>query len=355
MLRLIVLAAAVLFFPSSNAQILKSLPMEASSPREDLRKRIFTKDLAKRDCQVISSDPAAAVAIDAALERTVKKIIAAIEKQNEKTLRDTFHPRLKVKVGQVQSSLASLQQIVGGKYSVTNYRVAALNSPDGSTDAIECVDNGVLMHPLYGYPLVAGVWLQVMGESEVARIFFELVPTASDWLIGAWHIQQWTHAGKDFAMWYEIAQAEAAKKRPAGSYIAADIASKLLDGGGFLVFPVKHDADSWRDKQMSTATWEKTIRDTFPSDKIIYTATLFAKGGAGVLIRFGITEEMSANAIKAHCQERFKKALSAEWSEVIAGIRCGYNFARENPKNDGVMGGMYVSKENLSDSATKPK
>ncbi len=330
------------------AEILKPAPIEASNPREDLRKQIF-KDprLGTRSCEVLATDPAASIKADASLQDAVHNLIKALNNKNEKDLRDLFNPRLKVKAAQALASLMSLKNIVGTKFTVTNYRVAALNSPDGSTTPIECEDTGVLMHPLYGYPLTVGVWLQASGDNEIARVFAEFVPSKKDWTIGAWHIQQWTHAGKDFAMWYESAQAFAQKNQKASAYIAADLAAKLLDGGGFLVFPVKQEAEAWRDKQMTPEQWIKTVKASFPEEDIVHVATLFIRGGAGVLIRFGIKAELSTAAIKEHCQARLQKALSAEWAEGIQGIRCGYNFPRENPTGEGVLGSILILKEEL--------
>lgn len=332
-------------------EVLKPAPPEASSPREDLRKQIFGKKqhVDTRACETLATDPAATVAVDSGLQDTVREIIKAMNNSDEKTLRDDFNPRLKIKAGQVAGSLMKLKKIIGSKYAVTNYRVVALNSPDGSTGPIECEDTGVLMHPLYGYPLSAGVWLQATGEEEVARIFIALVPSKKDWTIGAFHIQQWTHAGKDFAMWYETAQGFALKNHKTSAYIAADIAAKLLDGGGFLVFPVKQEAEAWRDKQMSHEAWVKAIHATFPQDELVHVATLFVRGGAGVLLRFGIKAEISANAVREDCKVHLQKAMAAEWGEAIQGIRCGYNFPRENAKSEGVMGSIYISKDDLKD------
>lgn len=335
----------------SAEDIFKPAPIEASSPREDLRKQIFEKKqlLDKRACETLATDPAATISADSHLEETVRELIKALNNSNEKTLRDAFNARLKVKAGQVALSLASLKKIVGSKYAVTNFRVYALNSPDGSTDAIPCQDTGVLIHPLYGYPLSAGVWLQATGDNEVARIFLELVPGKKDWTIGAWHIQQWTHAGKDFSMWQEAAEAYAQKGHKEAAFIVSDLAAKLLDGGGFLEFPVMHDAEAWRDRQMTATAWNKSMRALFPQDDIIHLSTLFVKGGAGVILRFGVKEELSSHAIKDHCKTHLQKIAATDWGDVLLGIRCGYNFSRENPRADGILGSIYVSKDDLKE------
>lgn len=341
---------------ASFSQDFKLAPIEESSPREDLRKKLFSARLNQRACEVLAKDPAATISSDPSLQTAVRGIIKSIQERDEKALREWFNPRLKVKSGQVLSSLSGLKQIVGGNANVTNYRTAALNSPGGTTEGIECEDTGVLMHPLYGYPLSVGLWLQATGEDEVARVFAVLVPDAKSWTIGAWHVQQWTHAGKEFSMWYDLATTEANRGRKAGAFIAADIASKLLDGGGFLVFPVKQDVDTFRDKQMPREEWNKVITASFPKDKVIYSSTLFARSGAAVLVRFGITEEMSAVAIKDHCHSRLQEAMKdPSWTTVVSGIRCGYNFPRETVTKEGVLGGIFVSKEDAAKPLTVRK
>ena len=337
---------------AAHGEIFKTLEIEASSPKEDLRKKIFGAKLSQRACEILAKDPSVeTIGSDVTLQNTVRGIIEALRTNNEKTLRDYFNPRSKVKSGHVLASMAGLKKITGPNLSITNYRTVALNSPDGGTAPIECEDTGVLIHPLYGYPLTVGVWLQASGDSEVARVFAELVPDEKSWTIGAWHIQQWTHAGKDFVQWYQLGQEEAQKARKGSAFIAADIASKLLDGGGFLVFPIKTDADQLRDSQMTREAWFQTIKASFPSDNVIYAGTLFAREGAGVLIRFGIPGELSANVIKEHCQSRLKLAQEKEWASQIAGIRCSYNLPREDSKREGVLGGLYVAK---SDHAAVP-
>ncbi len=321
---------------------LKPVPIEASSAKEDLRRKIFGTDLAQRQCKTISTDPRATVEIAPDVEQTIQKITTSINSRSDKTFKNYFNPRLKVNSGKAMGALDAIRRIAGEGMAVSNYRIMALNSPDGSTDAIECPDTGVMLHPLYGYPLTIGVWLQATGDKEVARVFFELVPSSKDWTIGAWHVQQWTHASKDFAMWYELASVEAQAKRTISAYIASDIAVKLLDGGGFLVFPVKKDAESFRDQQLNSADFMKAVSETFAADKVVYASSLFAQEGAGLLVRFEVKEELSAKAINAHCQDRLKTLSQKDWSKVLVGMRCAYNFPREKASADGVLGGIYM-------------
>jgi hypothetical protein len=330
------------------AQKLVTSPIEASSPREDVRKKIFSVNLNNRACEVLAKDPSAeSLTADPELKRVVKGIIESVSKGNEKTLRDFFNPRAKVKASHVLASLASLKRITGANATVANFRIFALNSPDGAADAIECQDTSVKVHPLYGYPLSVGVWLQATGDSEVVRIFASLVPDQKTWTIGAWHVQQWTHSGKEFSQWFELAQSEAKIAHKGSAYIASDIASKLLDGGGFIVFPVKEDVDAFRDKQMSAQQWFDLIKSTFPNDKLIYANSLFVPQGAAVLVRFEIKAEMSLNLIKEHCAQRLRDAMKQEWSSAIVGIRCSYNTPREDSKKEGVTGGILVTKDSL--------
>lgn len=350
---LIIISALFTLHRAFAEEILKPAAFEASSPREDLRKQLFEKkqSLDKRTCETLATDPAATITADSHLQDTVRELIKALNQGDEKTIRDAFNPRLKVKAGQVAASLMSLKKIVGAKYAVTNYRVFALNSPDGNTAAIPCDEAGIAVHPLYGYPLSAAVWLQATGDEEIAKIFIELVPSKKDWTIGAWHVQQWTHAGKDFGIWFESAQAYAQKGHKASAYITADIAAKLLDGGGFVEFPNRDAAEEWRDKQLTQEAWHKQVRSIFPQDEIVHLATLFVRGGAGVLMRFGIKAELSANAIKDQCKTHLQKILTSEWGEAIQGMRCGYNFPRENPKAEGVLGSIYIARDDLKDKS----
>ena len=321
--------------------------MEASSPRESLRKQLFAGALDKRSCHILAKDPAATISVDADISSTVKSIIKAINDRDDKTLKDYFNPRLKVSTGQILSALASIKSITGGNATAINYRVLALNSPDGASDGIECEDTGVLVHPLYGYPLTMPVWLQVTGQDDIARVFMELVPSKTNWTIGAWHVQQWTHAGKDFGIWFEEARTLSNKGNKFAAWINADIAVKLLDGGGFLQFPVQKDADDWKLKLMSANDFTAAVKNSFKTDEVRYVSTMFAKTGAGILIRFGIKAEMSSVAIRDHCKGKLKTALTLDWGKNIEGIHCAYIFPREDSKQDGVLGGIYMSKTDI--------
>ncbi|MCX6117267.1 MAG: hypothetical protein NT027_06980 [Proteobacteria bacterium] len=337
----------IFFSANLAAQELKLLPIEASSPKEDLRKKIFTTRISERRCEILSRDPVPNISVDSELQSTVKDLLSSLQTRNDKSLLKMFNPRLKVKLPQISNAFSKLAKITGPNPQITNYRTVALNSPTGAGDGIECEDTGVLVHPLYGYPLTIGLWFQALGDEEVARIFIELVPSKTDWTIGAWHIQQWSHNSMDFSQWYELGLTEAKAGRKAGAFIAADLSAKLLDGGGFLTFPVMNDAIALRDQQMTREVWHKEIQSTFLEDKVIYTSTLFVKKGAGVLIRFGIKGEKSASDISSHCQNSLAKALDSSWGKVIQGIRCGYNLPAEKPDVEGVLGSMYVNKESL--------
>ncbi|MCX6126269.1 MAG: hypothetical protein NTV34_16170, partial [Proteobacteria bacterium] len=85
---------------AAHGEIFKPLEIESSSPKEDLRKKIFGTKISQRACELLARDPSAeTINSDAPLQNTVRGIIEALRTNNEKTLRDYFNPRSKVKSG----------------------------------------------------------------------------------------------------------------------------------------------------------------------------------------------------------------------------------------------------------------
>jgi hypothetical protein len=229
------------------------------------------------------------------------------------------------------------------------FRAYGINSFDGVTNAIDCPEDGLMVHPLFSHPFQAGVWIQVQGRDEITRVYVDLVPTKEKWLIGAWHVQQWTHAGKDFSVWRQEAEELAKKKEDITAWLYLDIAAKLLDGGKFLMFPVEKDVASEKAKIFGPKTLKDMLAAKFKDEKLVYASSLFSRKGAAILIRFGIPGEWSANAIRDHCRLKFKELSAETWMSGVAGIRCDYVMPRESVEKEGALGGIFVDRDSLAE------
>ncbi len=350
MTRLIRLLQALYLFSAPTmvcAEVLVPAKFSDQSPREDIRKKIFPEGTPDKACKIISKDPSGVVEVDPGLTNALQSLIKGINSSDDKALLPLFHPQIKVKSAQVKVALISIQKISGSKPDATLFRAYGINNISGDSGAVHCAEDGLLLHPLYGHPLQAGVWIQAMGQDEVTRVYVILIPSKEKWLIGAWHVQQWTHAGKDYTAWREEAEGLASRKEDLAAWLYFDITTKLMDGGKFIIFPVAEDIAAERAKVLNG----KVILDLFaaklPGEKLVYASSLFSRKGASILLRFGIPGEWSANAIMEHCRAKYKHLSQESWMKSVAGIRCDYVLPKESTQKEGALGGIFVDQASL--------
>ncbi len=339
----------LLYWASFQAVAEELVPakIEEISPREDFRKKLFAESLAKRACKVISKNPSGVVSENPALTNTLQKLLDALNKSSPTDLAPLFHPQLKVRTKQVAVALTSISRISGKNVQASLFRAYAINNPDGDPQPTECVEDGLMVRPLYGHRVQVAVWIQAQGADEISRIYADLVPTKDAWLIGAWNVQQWTHAGQDYNEWRAKAQKSVESKQAVAGWIFYDIAIKLLDGGKFLSFPVEKDIAVEQAKVLSGKTLLESLTPKFPSEKLVYVSSLFSRHGAGLLLRFGLESEWSANAIREHCRAKYRQLLDDGLARDLAGIRCDYILPKESTTKEGVLGGIFVDQASL--------
>jgi hypothetical protein len=331
----------------SFAEVLVPAKLSDQSPREDVRRGIFPDGTPDKACKIVSKDPAGAVLVDPGLTSVIQSLIRGISASDEKVLLPLFHPQIKVKSAQVKAALMSIQRISGSKTDATLFRAYGINNISGDSGAVHCAEDGLLLHPLYGHPLQAGVWIQAMGQDEVTRVYVILIPSKDKWRIGAWHVQQWTHAGKDYTTWRQEAETLAAGKEDLAAWLYFDLTAKLLDGGKFIVFPVAEDIAAERTKLLGGKVVLDLLQAKVPGDKLVYASSLFSRKGASFLLRFGIPGEWSANAIREHCRAKYKQLIQESWMKSVAGIRCDYVLPKESTQKEGALGGIFIDQASL--------
>jgi hypothetical protein len=335
---------AVALYPALAQEELKPVTDPAvNSPKEKLRQKIFAPAAGTPACVIVKSDPRGGTGLDDELDAFVKLVIKDIKTKNDTALQPLFHKRLKVGLPAVAEALAKLDITYGKPFDVSVYRMWAFNTVDGTPSGLPCAEDGLTAYPHYGYPLQFGLWLQVMGEREIGRIYATIVPADGRWNLGSFHVQQWTHAGKDYMAWVEDALKTAHAGHKEAAFIKYDIAAKLLDAGKSLELAVAADADKARDAVMTREAWDKSIRDTLKGYDVAYTSTLLVVDGAGTLVRLKTPGEISVEDIKSSCQKIAETILTRPWAADTAGMRCSYVLPREDPAKEGILGGIYLS------------
>jgi hypothetical protein len=173
------------------------------------------------------------------LKTTVADLIKQIQSGDFVGLHQRFHPRLKLSAREIRRLLDRVKSDYGDSFDLSIYRVWALSTRDGEATPLECPEDELSFGPHYGYDLQFAVWLQVTGPQQVGRILLTLVPFQG-WSIGVWHAQQWTYLNLDADRWIASGIEAKAKKQAWQAYVYLDIATKLLDGAGYL-FLQKHN------------------------------------------------------------------------------------------------------------------
>lgn len=343
--RLSLLLLAAMLGPGLGAAALRAqdiVPASAAenSPREDLRQKLFKGRVEAGSCLPLG--PAQRQSTDAGLERTLKDIAAAIKDKDARALQPLFHPRLNTSLAAIQTTYARMGQTYGAPFEISIFRLWAFNTVDGNPKGLECNEDGLKAFPLYGYPLQFGAWLQVMGQNELGRLYIGLVPYSGGWRIGAFQLQQWTHAGKDAAVWAEAGLKSARLGLKEAAFVQFDIAAKLLDGGGFMDINARQEMVSKRDGVLTPPEWDQRIRAAVKDHEVAYAASMLVTDGAGLLLRLRIPGEIALDTMKGRCQQIAQLLAQSPWAQPLAGVRCAFLLPQEKANLDGGLGAIYV-------------
>lgn len=322
-------------------------PSIADSGKEALRLRLFGETSPKHGCLTVETGPKAGLLkVELDLDRFVLELLQGLQKRNTAALQKMFHRRLDVKPGTIEGQFNSIAKQYGDPVDWSVHQLWALNTVDGDVKAVEC-GPGLSVYPLYGYPLQFGLWLQAMGSNELARVYIAIVPSGGNWVIGAFHVQQWTHGGKDPSAWAE----DARKDREAGIKHAAwakyDIARKLASGGGFVELAASKQALGLRDEIMSELEWRKNIASAITAREPQYIGSMLVDDGAGIVLRFRTDKELSVSEMKRICTAVGTELASRDVAKGLLGIRCNFVLPKESVEKDGILGGMFLAFDKL--------
>jgi len=341
----VLVLAAVLPGHGLATTIVKAIP-SPTDPGEPLRHQLFSDALETPACRLVKTDPRGTMTSPKprpeALQATLSAIIAAVQAKNDKALQPLFHNRLNVSLAALAETFGKLDFTYGSPYDVSVFRLWALNTVDGATAPLSCPGDQVKVYPQYGYPLQFGLWLQVMGQKEIGRIYVSLVPVNDSWVIGAFRTQQWTHAGKDYAEWADLAGKAAHATFKESAFIKYDLAAKLTDGGTFVELAVHDDLLKARDAVMTPDQWVQKIKSAIKGYDTVYASTILVVGGDGILLRLLSAKELSLEDMTAQCKAIAKNLVNLAWTAKVTGIRCSFLLPAEDPKKDGAMGSIYT-------------
>ena len=185
-----------------------------------------------------------------------------------------------------------------------------------------------------------------MGQKELGRLHITLVPTKGRWNIGSFHLQQWTHEGKDFATWAEEGEKNLHMDAKSAAFVKLDLAQKLLNGGGYLKINLRDEVIAMRNKASDPKEWESTISSALVGWNTAYVSSMLVEGGAGILVRISISKEITSDQMVQECQKISAALKSKNLHHHLMGVRCNFLLPKEDPKKDGLLGGLFVAFNN---------
>ena len=319
----------------------------ASNSLQNLETRLFPQSVAEK-CRVVDrplQKQLAQVAPDV-LEIS-KKLIASIESKNAQDLADLFHDRLKMNAGSISLLFKKIGVMYGRPVDMALYRLWAIHSQK-SADLVACKSDELALGPHYGYPLQFGLWLQLLGQRELGRIYASIVMQKNgEWKLGALHLQQWTHKEIDAKGWVKQALDERESGAVLSAYIKLDLAKKLLNGGGYIYPAFSQDVVKTQNALVKEKDFHLYLKKKFGIEGLVDATSLFATDGAGVSLRLLVEQNLKNSILVSRCEEAIVRIYKNIDSTKLGGARCGYVVEGENYKADGHLGSRFVSKENI--------
>ena len=344
--------ALALAAPVTHAEqgaILKPVDAKVNSPREALRTQIFGAEAAQPGCKTVAAD------VDQDLSLFIKKVVDAVKRKDDKALQPLFHTHLNTSLTAINDTFGRMDLIYGKGQDVSVYRLFALNSVDGAPVGVACDGGQERAFALYGYPLQFGLWLQLQGPKELGRAFIHIVPADGHWTIGSFHLHQWTHGEKDAEAWANEGLKASGAGHKGSAFVFYDIAAKLLDAGNHLELPARNDLLKARDAQYTPDAWDKMLKAVLNAYKVSYTASMLVPdtGTAALLVRQTVDGEVSVEHIENTCAAMALTVAATNWAKDLSGIRCGFNLPRESPKDEGLLGSIYMTFEDAQKHTEK--
>ncbi|MBF0443487.1 MAG: hypothetical protein HQK54_16390 [Oligoflexales bacterium] len=278
-----------------------------------------------------------------------QNLVKYLNENNEKQFEELFHPRLRNKSENLGTKFfASLRHGYIKPWQFSIYRIFSLFTVNGDKQDIECPEENIMITSVYGYHLQIGLWVQLMSQNELARIYFPIVPAKDKWYLGGVHIQQWTFKEKDYEKWVKEASGSLEKGDRLGAFLRLDVAQKMLFGGNFISFKVKNQIITARDESYKKEDLLKEVSSLIKSSNIVYIGTILGNDGIGLIIREKIEKDYTTAELEKKCLEMGYALIDGHILKPgLGGIKCDFIFEGEDPGRDGQLGGFYKSRNEL--------
>jgi len=260
------------------------------------------------------------------MKTAMKFVMQALKKHDAKTLIRFFHPETRLVLSDLEASLAQNNSRYGVPLEYSVLHAWKLTNPSGDVHPISCFNQKLNIHPLAIYPEQYGVWVQVHGQRELARLYFSFVPIKDRWFIGTMQINQWTHQGQDYRYWLQQEQKYLNKNHLFLENMALTYATYLSDTGYYISLWVHGEIK----KRFTKDYWvnlQKAIEQLFVKagkTDILDVKPTFASEGYGLEVTFQIGKNPSSRWIIHHCQKHAKILFPLEDYRGLFKLQCRY-------------------------------
>ncbi len=335
------LGLSVLFFGLLTTDQAYAL---SSQDLSKITKTFFGDDVKTRKCHTLKTTLKEGVnAIDPELNKIVEDLKLAFKKGDAKKIRPLFHPRLNTPLSGIQEVIARQKNSLKLPFEVSLYRAWILNTPEGRPSPLDCDAGEIKLWPHYGYELQVPMWLQILGQKEIGRIYVSFIQHQEKWVIGGMHYHQWTHIGDNYENWFQKARKDLDEGFGPSAYIKFDLTAKLVGGAQFFELSIKDQIEQFQQSLLDKNLWEGSFKAFFKDHRpLVYTSSIFAQGGAGLLLHFQVEKELTTKEIQEDCMDAAKLLNKEKWFQKIDGIKCNYVFKGADPTKEGRLGGVFV-------------
>lgn len=260
-----------------------------------------------------------------------------------------FHPRSRapVDIG------SKIQSILSGRYDkrweFSLFRVWRIRSEEGRKAILDdCAEaDGAKIVTMSGFDSQYVVWIQILAQNELGRLFFIVAPDKGKLSIVSFRIQQWTQLGFDSKVW---AQKAAKEKNPIHAYFAYDIAQKLLSSDQLIIFPEQADLVKKRDEFFTQEALVKEMNSALKINSIVYVGSLMTKEETGIFLREAVNGQDDSKKLRDLCLQRGKDLLNLGILRPKESLRCNYIFKGMDPQKDSPLGGQIFTSNELKGS-----
>ncbi len=314
---------------------------------EQIRAQYFSGAPRAKACAIYSKNSNADLAqLDAGLQKLVTEFKEGLVQRKAEKFRDLFHPRIKSTRTMGERIIAALNETYQEPWDVSFARIWLLNNEGSDKAPLRCAEDHLDLTPVFGFDLQMGIWLQVTGQNELARLYLAVVPSSAGWRIAGLHIQQWTFRGKDHEAWIQEGMASGAQ--PILKHIYLDIAQKLLFGGEFISYELTSKILEERDLALTKEAWREKASASLPGRDVIYLGTALASDGPGILVRLRVPKALSMDDIRDQCLKVGTTFVKAGWlSAKSGGLKCEFVLPNENSDREGILGSQFIERKEI--------